>query len=114
MSATILVILVELLDVPQIFGSVITFEALLQDTTLTNFACLVLVVCDAACIVYGSASRIYHALKKRVASPRKQQSAPNAPAFNPYPRAELTTGELNFNETDINVNTIRIFEKKSN
>ena len=113
-SATILVILVELLDVPQIFGSVITFEALLQDTTLTNFACLVLVVCDAACIVYGSASRIYHALKKRVASPRKQQSAPNAPAFNPYPRAELTTGELNFNETDINVNTIRIFEKKSN
>lgn len=115
-SWTILVILVELLDVPQIFGSVITFEALLQDITLTNFACIVLVACDAACIVYGSAYRIYHALKKRVASPRKQQapSTPNAPAFNQYPRTELNTSELNFNETDINVNTIRIFEKKSN
>jgi hypothetical protein len=115
-TATILVILVELLDIPQIFGSVITFEALLQDITLTNFACIVLVACDAACIVYGSGYRIYHVVKKRVGSPRKQQvsSARNAPAFNPYTRTELNTGELNFNETDINVNTIRIFEKKSN
>ena len=111
---TILTILVELLDIPQIFGTVITFEALLQDTTLTNFACIVLVLCDAACIVYGSASRIYHIVKKRIGSSRKQQvpHAPSAPLS--YTRTEMNTGDLNFNETDINVNNIRIFEKKSN
>lgn len=111
---TIVTILVELLDIPQIFGTVITFEALLQDTTLTNFACIVLVLCDAACIVYGSASRIYHIVKKRIGSSRKQQvpHAPSAPLS--YTRTDMNTGDLNFNETDINVNNIRIFEKKSN
>ncbi len=43
-KTTFFLLLVELLDVSQILGNVLAFEVLLQDVTLTNFACLVLVV----------------------------------------------------------------------
>ena len=115
-----LFILVELLDIPQIFGNVLTFELLLEDITLTNLACIVLVVCDAACVVYASVVRIYQLIKKRKWSAPKRPASFTANvtgASNGPPqdiRSQLNTGELNFNETGINVNNIRIFEKKRN
>jgi hypothetical protein len=115
-KATFFVLLVELLDVPQILGNVLAFEVLLQDVTLTNFACLVLVVCDATCVVVASFYRIYHVLAKRKRPPQPRQ---RSFMMNPAPvsvhdtRAPLNA-DLNFNETDINVNNLRIFEKKSN
>ena len=115
-QTTFFLILVELLDVPQIFGNILAFEVLLQDVTLTNFACIVLVVCDACCVIVGSFYRLYHILTKR-----KRSSHPRQGSFqmNPAPVSVHDTrtslnAELNFNETDINVNNLRIFEKKSN
>jgi hypothetical protein len=123
----VLLILVELLVTPQIFGAVLTFEILFEDSTLTNFACMVLVACDAFCVVCASAVRIYHIMKDRTWHANKGVSATNgidAPtgkglfldssAFQ-Y-SSTSNAGELNFNETDINLNNInlRFFEKKSN
>jgi len=123
----VLLILVELLVTPQIFGAVLTFEILFEDSTLTNFACMVLVACDAFCVVCASAVRIYHIMKDRTWHAKKGVSATNgidAPtgkglfldssAFQ-Y-SSTSNAGELNFNETDINLNNInlRFFEKKSN
>ena len=115
-----LFILVELLDVPQIFGNILTFEVLLQDITLTNLACIVLVVCDAACVVYASVFRIYQLLKRRKWSAPKRPASftanvsgvPNGLSHDS--KSQLNTDELHFNETGINVNNIRIFEKKRN
>jgi len=115
-QTTFFLILVELLDMPQIFGNVLAFEVLLQDVTLTNFACLVLVVCDACCVIVGSFHRIFHILTKRKRSSHTRRGPavgnPAPPSFHDT-RTPLTA-ELHFNETDINVNNLRIFEKKSN
>ena len=127
---TILLILVELLIVPQIFGNILTLEVLWEDVTLTNFACLVLVICDALCVVYASLIRIYHIIKNRKWSSKKRSTSSivqaavvpqgqgvflDMSAFHDN-RTVMNTSELNFNETDINVNNInlRIFEKKIN
>jgi hypothetical protein len=114
-KTTFFLLLVELLDVPQILGNVLAFEVLLQDVTLTNFACLVLVVCDATCVVVASFYRIYNILAKRKRPPQPRQPF----LMNPAPVSVHDTrtslhADLNFNETDINVNNLRIFEKKSN
>lgn len=126
---TILLILVELLIVPQIFGSLLTLEVLWEDVTLTNFACLVLVICDALCVVYASLLRIYHIIKQRKWSNKRSTPSIVQAAVVPQGqgvfldmsafrdnRTATHTSELNFNETDINVNNInlRIFEKKIN
>jgi hypothetical protein len=127
---TILLILVELLIVPQIFGNILTLEVLWEDVTLTNFACLVLVICDAFCVVYASLIRIYYIIKKRKWSPKKRSTPSTTQSMNVPQgqgvfldmsafhdnRTQMNTSELNFNETDINVNNInlRIFEKKIN
>lgn len=127
-KSTYLMIFVELLIIPQIFGTVFTFEILFEDTSLTNFACIVLVVCDAFCVVCASFIHIYHIVKERKWSLKRGNTsatdAVDAPkgtglffdssAF--HNSTAANTGDLNFNETDINVNTInlRIFEKKSN
>ena len=115
-QTTFFLILVELLDVPQIFGNILAFEVLLQDVTLTNFACLVLVVCDTCCVVVASFHRIYHILTKRKRSPPTRREHivgnPAPPSF--HDTQTPLTAELHFNETDITVNNLRIFEKKIN
>ena len=129
-KSMVLLILVELLDIPQIFGNILTVELLLEDMTLTNFACMVLVICDAFCVVYASLIRIYHIIKQRKWSSKKRSAPATAPSMNAPQgqgvfldmsafhdnRTQMNTSELNFNETDINVNNInlRIFEKKIN
>jgi len=129
-KSMILLILVELLDIPQIFGNILSIELLLEDTTLTNFACIVLVICDAFCVVYASLIRIYYIIKKRKWSPKKRSTPSTTQSMNVPQgqgvfldmsafhdnRTQMNTNELNFNETDINVNNInlRIFEKKIN
>jgi hypothetical protein len=75
----ILIGLLEILDVLQVFGSVLVVEVLLGDSTLTNFACAVLVICDAACVVYASVTRIYQKVRS-VTWSRAQRSRQNLDA----------------------------------
>jgi len=47
-----------LLDLIQVFLNVVLAHVLFRDSSLTNFACAVLVICDAACVMYVSGWRI--------------------------------------------------------
>lgn len=121
----LLIGLLEIVDVLQVFGSVLVVEVLLRDSTLTNFACAVLVICDAACVVYASVTRIYQKVRTITwsrAQRRRQNLNVNA-AFLPPPttyadldRARSSNNELQFSEAHVNIDNIkmRVFEKKSN
>ena len=115
--------LLEILDVLQVFGSVLVVEVLLRDSTLTNFACAVLVICDAACVVYASVTRIYQKVRtitwSRAQRRRQKLDANDAFVQPPTTHADLdralpNNNELQFSEAHVNIDNIkmRVFEKK--
>jgi hypothetical protein len=121
--ALILIFVLEIADVLQVLSSVLVADVLFRDTSLTNFACAVLVICDAACVVYGSVSRLYQKVRLMSWSraERRRQNvnvsygrAPTTPAD--LDHAMINSQELHFSEAHVNVDHIkmRVFEKKSN
>jgi hypothetical protein len=132
----VFIIAVTLIDLVQVFISVILAIVLFRDTSLTNFACAVLVICDASCVMYASVGRIFEKvltsvgevfhsadpLKQAVPQPvRVPTTLPGMPS-QPEPqkldlhKAMASGAGLCFSEANFNVENIkmRVFEKKSN
>ena len=115
----IVVTLLELLDGVQIFGSLLSIEVLLVDTTLTNLACLVLLICDAACVFAASIFRIYHKIKTwrwSAARRRAAHAGARVPAGAPQAAHDDRSNDLGFKQADMHINSLnlQIFAKKSN
>ena len=115
----IFVTLLEVLDGVQIFGNVLSIEMLLADATLTNFACLVLMLCDAACVLLASLYRIYHKIKTwRWSSARQRPAHAGGRPLTTAPEAmhDDRSSDLVFKQQDMNINSLnmQIFAKKSN
>ena len=120
-SVLLLIALVELTDIAQVFASVLVADVLFRDASLTNFACAVLVVCDAACVVYASVNRISQKVRTMSwpgAQRRRQNVNVSYVALTPADVDDemRNTQELHFSEAHVNVDHIkmRVFEKKSN
>jgi len=120
-QSLVFVMLLEVLDGVQIFGSLLSIEILLADTTLTNFACLVLLISDAACVLAASVYRIYHKIKTwrwSSARHRPAHAGPGARAMTHAPEAmhDDRSSELVFKQEDMNMDRLnmQIFAKKSN
>lgn len=118
-QSLIFVTLLEVLDGVQIFGNVLSVEMLLADATLTNFACLVLMLCDAACVLCASLFRIYHKIKTwRWSSGRQRPAHAGGRAATAAPEAmhDDKSSDLVFKQQDMNINSLnmQIFAKKSN
>jgi hypothetical protein len=118
-QSLIFVTVLEVLDGVQIFGNVLSIEMLLADATLTNFACLVLMLCDAACVLCASLFRIYHKIKTwRWSSARQRQAHAGGRATTAAPEAmhDDKSSDLVFKQQDMNINSLnmQIFAKKSN
>jgi hypothetical protein len=119
--ALILVLLLMVVDMLQVFASIEVADVLLKDSSLTNFACAVLVLCDAACVVYASVGRIARKLRGMSAL-SVQRGKDNRTALSSTTHADLEqranflTQELHFSGDHVNVDNIkmRVFEKKSN
>lgn len=118
-QSLIFVTLLEVLNGVQILGNVLSIEMLLADATLTNFACLVLMLCDAACVLCASLFRIYHKIKTwRWSSARHRPAHAGGRALTAAPEAMHTdmSSDLVFKQQDMNINSLnmQIFAKKSN
>lgn len=118
-QSLIFVTLLEVLDGVQIFGNVLSIEMLLADATLTNFACLVLMLCDAACVLCASLYRIYHKIKTwRWSSARQRPAHAGGRPLAAAPEAmhDDRSSDLVFKQQDMNINSLnmQIFTKKSN
>jgi len=121
-SALCLIALVEITDIAQVFASVLVADVLFRDASLTNLACAVLVVCDAACVLYASVNRISQKVRSMAWSrAQRRRQGPSASYAPPATHADLdqalpNTQELHFSEAHVNVDHIkmRVFEKKSN
>jgi len=121
--ALILVFILEIVDIVQVMSSVFVADLLFRDTSLTTFACAVLVMCDAACVLYNSGIRLAQKVRTMSLSggPRRRQdtASPYVPTTTHADlddRAMANTQELHFSEAHVNVDNIkmRVFEKKSN
>jgi hypothetical protein len=120
--ALILVFILEIVDLVQVMSSVVLADVLFRDSSLTNFACAVLVICDTVCVLYLSVSRISQKVRSMswTDAPRRRQHA-SAP-YVPPTHADLdertmpNTQELHFSEEHVNVDNIKmcVFQKKSN
>jgi hypothetical protein len=115
----ICVTILELLADVQIFGYVLSIDMLLADATLTNFACLVLILCDAACVLCASLYRIYHKIKTwRWSSARQRPADAGGRVLTTAPEAmhDDRSSDLVFKQEDMNINSLnmQIFAKKSN
>lgn len=109
------VVIVELLGVPLVIGSILTLDVLWHDMTQTNFACMVLVICDVFCVVYASIHKIYY--DGQVSSaPSLESQMPLGANTETLVMPDTNTSDLRFTGPAINLNNInlRIFEKKSN
>lgn len=53
------VVALTLIDLGHVFINVVLAHVLFGDSSLTNFACAVLLICDAACVMYASVWRIF-------------------------------------------------------
>jgi len=106
------VVFVELLGVPLVIGSILTLDVLWHDLTQTNFACMVLVICDVLCIVYISIHNIYQNGQES-STPSLASQMPLRVSTEVVP-PDTNTSDLRFSGPAINVNNInlRIFEKK--
>jgi hypothetical protein len=106
------VVFVELLGVPLVIGSILTLDVLWHDLTQTNFACMVLVICDVLCIVYISIRNIYQNGQES-GTPSLASQMPLRVSTEVVP-PDMNTSDLRFSGPAINVNNInlRIFEKK--
>ena len=115
-KSLIFVALLEVLDGVQIFGCVLSIEILLADTTLTNFACLVLMICDAACVFGASVYRIYHKVRTWRWPSAHRRPAARVPAHAPEALHDERSNDLGFKQADMNINSLnlQIFAKKSN
>jgi hypothetical protein len=119
-------VFIELLGIPLVIGSILTVDVLLQDMTQTNLACMVLVICDVICVVYGSIQNMYHHSQDRNASQRARQSLPaQQMTLAAHPEISMSVfsnmndtnaSDLRFTGPTINLNNINLgfFEKKSN
>ena len=122
--ALILIFVLEIADMVQVLCSVLVAEVLFRDSSLTNFACAEVVMCDAACVLYGSDSRISQKVRTMALSraPKRRQTTISSYVPPPTTHAHLderampNTQELHFSEAHVNVDNIkmRVFEKKSN
>ena len=127
-----------IVDGLQLFVSFLLAEVLFRDRSLTTFACVVLLILDAICVMYASAVRLSDAV--RGMSPSEEQTkGDEAPAVidekpalatttlapekkterQPAqpPRDSLSEGTgLHFSQAHVNVDNIkmRVFEKKIN
>jgi len=118
--SAVVFLLLELMDILQVFLGAVTIEALLHDMTVTNMACTALVGADACLVLYASAHRIYREMhaRKWAATPQGP-SAARAHAVPAAPRAarEMASSdgiELTFNAPGINESSLTwgTFEKK--
>ena len=120
--ALILIFILEIADIVQVLSSVLVADVLFRDSSLTNFACAVLVMCDAACVLYASVSRISQKARSMSLSGASRRRQNQTTAYVPPTHADLddramaNTQELNFSEAHVDFNNIkmRVFEKKSN
>jgi len=120
--AVVCILLLTVADALQVFASIEVTEVLLRDRSLTNFACALLVLCDAACVMYAGFGRI---ARKIQIQPSPGKEASNTKKLYVPPPTRLKTHEeiddvpaqeLNFSGAHVNVDNIkmRVFEKKSN
>jgi hypothetical protein len=122
-------IFIDVLDGVQVFGNILTIEVLLwiQDQTLTNFACLILCICDAGIVAVVCVVRIYNKVKA-AKSPEKTSVSENTPVAaqvqqtqaqqTPAPKGQglYNTEDFYFPPSDINLNqlNLQVFRKKIN
>jgi hypothetical protein len=126
-----------IIDLLQGFLGGVLAEVLFQDSSLTNFACAVLAICDATCAVLGGMLRLIQEVRAMASSGAEIQKEEEHNALStdnkkvdvinqpsqPTPKAQLqrefskATGfGLCFSDAHFNVDNIkmRVFEKKSN
>jgi hypothetical protein len=132
-----------LLDMLHVTVSVLLAFVLFRDSSLTNFACAVLVICDAACVLYTSFWRVLDKVYPvwTTVGQLLERKAFNFPLPAPNQMSQVQVGEqpkseklgsdgtsadlhkamsvgagLCFSEAHFNVDNIkmRVFEKKSN
>ena len=120
-------VLIKLMYVVQLFLSLVAIEILLDDITLTNVACVVVLSCDACLIVYTSVYRIYSGIRGRKwfskqatgASATESEEAHTAP----YTKCRTVvlcenecSSQFDINNKQINIDSLNfhIFQKKSN
>ena len=121
-TALIFSLPLSVVDGLHVFVSIELAELVFRDLSLTNFACSLLVILDATCVVYASVRRLWQlrSMKWSGAKP-KRADVTTAPAKDVDARnmdfdAMSNGTSLNFSEAHVNVDNIkmRVFEKKCN
>jgi hypothetical protein len=120
-----ILIIIDVLDGVQVFGNILTIEVLfwIEDQTLTNFACLILCICDAGIVAVICLLRIYQKIKTS-GSPDKTNEVKYTPYVQesqPAPPESKGAGLYNtedfyFPPSDIKLHQLdlQVFRKKSN
>jgi hypothetical protein len=130
-------------DLVQCFVNGVLAEVLFGDSSLTNFACAVLLICDGTCVMQASVMRIHDKVWTSIgavfhsATPTEADKSTHAAAVSALPPDTMPPSQtqkpltahlqtlstsmpggvgLCFSESHFNVDNIkmRVFEKKSN
>jgi low affinity Fe/Cu permease len=118
-------IIIDVLDGVQVFGNILTIEVLfwIEDQTLTNFACLILCICDAAIVAVICLLRIYQKIKSTGSRDKTTEVKYTPYVLETQPAPEQSKGaglynteDFYFPPSDIKLHqlNLQVFGKKSN